>query len=39
LFGKRTIELTSQDAADPRLGADQGAAVKSVPNKVEEELT
>jgi hypothetical protein len=31
LFGKPTLELTSQDAADPRLGADQGAAVEDDP--------
>jgi hypothetical protein len=29
LFGKWTLELTSQDANDRRLGADQGAAVES----------
>jgi hypothetical protein len=31
LFGKTTLELTSQDADEPRLGADQGAAVASGP--------
>ena len=31
MFGKRTLELTSQDAVDPRLGADQGGAVESGP--------
>jgi hypothetical protein len=31
LFGKRTLELTSQDADDPRMAADQGAGVQSGP--------
>jgi hypothetical protein len=31
LIGKRTLKLTSHGADDPRLGADQGAAVESGP--------
>ena len=31
MFGKRTLELTSQDADDPRMAADQGAGVQSGP--------
>jgi hypothetical protein len=31
LFGKRTLKLTSQDAEDPRMAADQGAGVQSGP--------
>jgi hypothetical protein len=39
-FGKRALQLTSQDAIDPRLGADQGAAVEDDPEDGgKEELT
>jgi hypothetical protein len=33
LFGKRTLVLTSQDADDPRMAADQGAVVQSGPER------